>query len=535
MSETETIEVLPDVARVSEGLRDTGYEFNTAIADIIDNSIAAGATLVDVRMGADYEGTLVISVGDDGCGMDRAGLIDAMKYGSKRREDPASLGKFGLGLKTASTAFCRRLVVVTRPAAAALPLRAAWDLDAMVRSNRWGLELAAPAVPEAQLLDEVAKGGPGTLVVWEKIDRMLTDFKKPDGKPLKKAIARLEDSLRQHIAMVYQRFLDPGDPRARTLAITLNRIPVEAWDPFCLIETGQPVFEQSIPVETEGGRRTSFSVRAFILPRKEEFTREDARVAARISNERQGVYVYRENRMIHGPDWLGMFRQEPHFSLLRVELSFDHRLDDAFQVDIKKSRILLNEQLYELLRDRLLAAPRREAEMRYRKGAAGAAKNAAVLLHAASGNAIQQKAGALKVATVTGVDADRGEVDLANNAGQARAKLRIVVSEEPRPVHISTAASLDNGVLWEAALVNGSAGVTLNTGHPYYTKAYLPNKASSAVIQALDFLLWGLAQAELNNVSDENREAFEEFRIEVSRNLKKLVADLPDAVEGETG
>ena len=98
-------------------------------------------------------------------------------------------------------------------------------------------------------------------------------------------------------------------------------------------------------------------------------------------------------------------------------------------------------------------------------------------------------------------------------------------------MHISTNGTLDNGVLWEPALINGAAGVTLNTGHPFYPKAYLPSKGDSVAVQALDFMLWALAQAELNNVNDENKDAFEEFRIEVSRNLKKLVADLPDPPE----
>ena len=122
----ETIDVPPDVARVSEGLRDTGYEFNTAVADIIDNSISAGATIVDVRMATDFMNNVVVSVGDDGCGMDRDGLINAMKYGSKKRDDPSSLGKFGLGLKTASTAFCRRLAVISRNSQGGAPIRAAW-------------------------------------------------------------------------------------------------------------------------------------------------------------------------------------------------------------------------------------------------------------------------------------------------------------------------------------------------------------------------------------------------------------------------
>lgn len=530
----ETIEVLPDVARISEGLRDTGYEFNTAIADVIDNSIAAGATIVDVRMGADFMGNVVVSVADDGCGMNRDGLINAMKYGSKKRDDPSSLGKFGMGLKTASTAFCRRLCLISRRSGGEDAVRAAWDLDSLGQSNSWALEIATPAAHELQLLNDVAGGNSGTVVLWEKVDRILTDYKRGDGKPLKNALRRMEDSLREHIALVYQRFLDSKDSRGRTLEIKLNGIKVDAWDPFCTEEEKTPVVDKIIPVQLPSGLETSFRVRAFILPRKEEFSSDRNRVEAKISNERQGVYVYRENRLIHGPDWLGMYKQEPHFSLLRVELSFDHNLDDAFQVDIKKSRILLNEHLYEWLRDSFLAAPRREAEARYRKGAAGAAKGAAVLLHAPSSNAIHQKVSGLKVASVIEMDQGTGQAQITNNSGQLTAKIHIVTTNEPNAVHVATSDTLDNGVLWEASLVNGGAGVTLNTGHPFYPKAYLPNKSNSVVIQAMDFLLWALAQAELNNVNDENKDAFEEFRIEVSRNLKKLVADLPDVVPNET-
>ena len=527
----ETIEVPPDVARISEGLRDTGYEFNTAIADIIDNSIAAGASIVDVRFGADFIGNILVSVADDGCGMDRDGLINAMKYGSKRRSDAASLGKFGLGLKTASTAFCKRLVLISRPDGNSVALRAAWDLDFLCQSNSWGLELATAESHEVQLLNESAIEKSGTVVIWEKVDRLISDYKKPDGKTLKNALNRQENSLREHIATVYQRFLDPSDNRSRTLIIKLNGTAVIAWDPFCIAEVSVPVIDQIIPTQQPNGQSATFSIRAFILPRKEEFSSTENRNAAKISNERQGVYVYRENRLIHGPDWLGMYKQEPHFSLLRVELSFDHNLDDAFQVDIKKSRILLNEHLYDWLRDRFLAAPRREAETRYRKGAAGAITGSATLLHTASGNAIHQKVGVLKVATVTDVNAVSGDVGITNNSGHSTTRLKIVTNNEPTLMHISTSGTLDNGVLWEPALVNNGVGVTLNTGHPFYQKAYLPIKGDSVVVQALDFMLWALAQAELNNVNDENKDAFEGFRIEVSRNLKKLVADLPDPPE----
>jgi hypothetical protein len=527
-----TISVPPDVARITEGLRDTGYDFNTAVADIVDNSIAANATKVDVRLGADFAGNIFLAVGDNGDGMDHDGLIEAMKYGSKRRPSAKSLGKFGLGLKTASTAFCQRLSVISRPSADAEALRASWDLQLISSTNSWDLEIATAESTELQLLNEAAPQSAGTVVLWEKVDRLLDGYKERSGAPFKKAIARMEAALKEHLALVYQRFIDSTDSREKNVEIRVNGSVVSAWDPFCLAENKAPVAAHLQEVELPDGSKASFTVKAFILPRKEEYKTDEARNAAKISNERQGVYVYRENRLIHGPDWLGMYKQEPHFSLLRVELSFDHRLDDGFQVDIKKSRILLNEGLFEWLRDKFLAGPRREAEVRYRRGVASAATGVAALLHTPASNVIHQKSAGLSTATVSVVDETSGKVQISNKTGTTNATMRIVESNDTGPIHVTTADSLENGVLWEPTLGKGrSAAVALNTGHPFYTKAYLPNKANSTVIQALDYLLWALANAELNNINDETKEAFEEYRVEVSRNLKKLVADLPDAVD----
>ncbi len=528
MTET-TVDVPPDVVRIVEGLRDTGYDFQTAIADIVDNSIAAEASIVDVRFGADFSGALVVSIADNGVGMDREGLINAMRYGSKVRPSAKSLGKFGLGLKTASTAFCTRLSVISRPLGNVEPLRATWDLQEMAKSNSWSLIVAAPSPPEVALLNDVAGTSSGTVVLWENIDRLLDTYKERTGKPFRRAIEKLENSLSDHLAVVYQRFLDPSDKRERAVEIKLNGKPVKAWDPFCLAETEKPVADIKLPVQLPDGTASSFRLRSFILPRKEEFKSDANRESARVSNELQGVYVYRENRLIHGPDWMGMFKQEPHFSLLRVELSFDHTMDEAFQVDFKKSRILLDPVLYEHLRDKLLAGPRREAEQRYRKGAASVASGASALLHGPSSTVIQQKAAALSKPRIDSVDVAAGEVHVTNKSGKAVAKLRIIAPDATGPVHITTADTLRDGVLWEPVLgKDGGPAVALNSAHDFYGKAYLPNKTNSPVIQALDYLLWALANAELNNINSDNSETFEEFRVEVSRNLRKLVADLPD-------
>ena len=128
MSNIEEIELPPDPERVIVGLRDTGYELNTAIADIVDNSIAANASAVQLWLAADMKGNIRLLIVDNGDGMDRQGLLNAMQYGSKARPSRASLGKYGLGLKTASTAFCKRLSVISRANGTTPAMMATWDL-----------------------------------------------------------------------------------------------------------------------------------------------------------------------------------------------------------------------------------------------------------------------------------------------------------------------------------------------------------------------------------------------------------------------
>jgi hypothetical protein len=522
------MELLPDPTRMIEGLRDTGYEFNTAVADIIDNSVAAEATLVDVRIDMDFRGNVRVSVADNGWGMDRDELLNAMKYGSDRRSNPASLGKFGLGLKTASTAFCRRLAVLSRKGAKAAPMEAIWDLDHVRETKKWEILLPdAPNKESLKHLDAVARDRAGTVVVWTKIDRLMRVYHDPGGGHAQRALQRVVGNLRDHVGMIYQRFLDSEDSRSPNVKITVNGQAVPAWDPFCK-GISDLVGSQDIPVEMENGQDASFSVRAYILPRKEEFPDEATSKQARLSNERQGIYIYRENRLIHDADWLGMYSKEPHGSLLRIEFSFDHRLDDAFHIDIKKSQIILNEDLWNWLKDEFLTAPRREANNRYRQGIRRKAKEKASGSHDTSNRNIKGKEGELDTATVSVIDPQTGECEVNNKQGTFRLRLPVGNAVNPGEVFIQPMDQLDDNTLFEPAIIDGHKAVRINTSHPYYHKVYIPNLASGVTIQGMDSLLWALCVAELSTGNDKTAQHFEEMRFEVSRLLRKLVEDLPD-------
>ena len=515
----------PDPERVMEGLRDTGYSFNTALADIIDNSIAAEATRIDISVNLNPKGEVTVYIADNGTGMDDAGLKNAMRYGSKERPDPSSLGKFGLGLKTGSTAFCRCLSVISRGPNDDTVRKVQWDLDYIAKTNGWNLRQLSPSDDEIEILDATALEGTGTLVVWEKIDRLLKAYKSKGSQ--KNALKRTIDDLAFHISMVYQRFLDPNDKRARDISITLNGTTIDAWDPFCLSEEDTDILaDEVVDVELPDGKESSFTVRAYLLPNSKNFSTSKARDEAHISNDMQGFYIYRENRLIHFGDWLGMYTREPHGSLLRVEFSFDYTLDDVFNVDIKKSRILLNEEIFDYLKNQILPAPRRAADERYRTGVKKQVSAKAHDAHEASNKNIEEKANAVEDSkvTVTGKD----EIKLENKNGVFTHKITIRSATKAGQYRVIPVDSIEDGQLWNPCIVDGKHAVELNQSHPYYQKIYFPILQQNVMVTGMDALLWALAEAELSTFNAETKEQYEDMRIQVSRYLKKLIADLPD-------
>lgn len=535
--------VLPDTTRVIEGFRDTGYTFEASIADIVDNSIGPGrAESISIKLGLDADGNPAVEVVDDGVGMDLDGLENAMRYGAERQQTPNSLSKFGLGLKTASTQFCRRLVVVSRPRAADQSYAAAWDLDTVRDTGEWVLEhdLADAAEAEAldDALDELASfngGRPssGTLVVWDKIDRLL---KTRGGKEIRNrasAMKRNEANLREHLRMVFQRFLDPEDKRARNVSIYLNGEKLGAWDPFAEGAGGDLVKQQTFTFEITEGDPHSACLRAFILPRKDEVEDLQAWQEARVSLERQGIYLYREGRLIDGPSWLGTGAAETHINNLRVELSFDAQLDPVFGVGIKKSGVHIDETLIEHLTD-ILTPLRREANKRSRAGNAKAASGG-ISGARPTELTLHRLKGKLNIPTVT--ESPDGSLVMVNKTGnvpvvradgQPSGIINITVEDEFAAMNVVRRESLKDGVLWDMSLsTNNILQVELNVGHDWYQKAYLPIASNSTLTQAIEFLFYAMAQAELDATDADTQEMFEEIRVDVSRNLRKLVKDLP--------
>ncbi|WP_027155585.1 ATP-binding protein [Mesorhizobium sp. WSM2561] len=524
----------PDAPRLIFGLRDTGYNVRTAAADIIDNSIAAKAGTINVEIVLHEDGRKLVYFGDDGDGMEAAGVYRAMRYGAPERENPESLGKFGLGLKTASSSVCLKFTVISRKGPDQELAKLAWDLDHVAERKKWEMLREPVTANESEMFDELC-GKKGTLVIWEKCDRILSKDYEAGGTKEQAAIKRLAESLAKHVSLVYHRFLDKSDKRERDIEIFINQSPVVAWNPFYPKRSEQvlPDKKQQLVVELPDGSEEIASIRAWILPHRRDMTKDEELAYARISNRAQGFYVYREGRLIQDGGWMGVFGvPEPHTSLLRIEFDFGHELDDAFKIDVKKSRILLDPGLEDGLKE-LLQPFYREAGNRYRRTNRQQANNANGIDHTSANKNIADTTNATK-AQVAAVDPTTQSAVVSNNLGpKIRIKQSVQNYVSAETIHVEAVETITTGELWQPALrSSGDSGhvpaVLLNRHHDFYQKIYQRAAANGYAVEGMDLLLWAFAVAEQNNTNDELEPIFQDIREEISSNLRKLLRNLPD-------
>lgn len=528
----------PDATRLIYGLRDTGYNFNTAAADIIDNSIAASATEINVQIELLENGRKFVYFGDNGNGMDAKQLFNAMRYGADARGNPKSLGKFGLGLKTASSSVCLCFTVISRKTPSEPLNKLSWDLEFVEKTDRWEMVGGDVSPGELEIFEELC-GEKGTLVIWSKCDRLLSkDYHDPGGAREKAAIKRLANRLIDHVSLIYYRFLITGDERERNISLNVNGEPVTGWNPFYPERAEQVLAtpQQTLEIELLDGSIETAAIRAWILPHSRDMSAEEKK-QARISNRGQGFYIHREGRVIQQGGWLSVFgAMEPHTSLLRIEFDFGYELDDAFKVDVKKSKILLDPALEDGLR-RMLQPIYREAGNRYRRiGRAAAAEKG--IDHVSANKSISNTPSTKKPVVVS-ADVSSNSAVVSNNRG-ATIKLKIPVqnSVNHENIYVEAVDDIRTGDLWEPALRSETdsghvVGVRINKHHDFYQKVYQRQAYNGYAVEGMDLLLWAFAAAEQNNMSPDLEPIFEDLREEVSGNLRKLLRDLEVPTEGE--
>ncbi len=314
-------------------LRGVGYSLETAIADIVDNSIAAGARTIEI--GLDWNaGDPTITILDDGGGMPEPVLLEAMRFGGMgpgTERAVTDLGRFGLGLKTASLSQCRQFTVASKTPGGFAAFT--WDIDAIEHGDGgWNL-IEGTMGAHCGALDVLRSKLTGTLVIWRKVD-----FGRLEDRPDASAFLADAERLDRHLGMVFHRFIQ-GD--AQPIDIRINHSRVEAWDPF--LQAHDATIPQ--PAQRIKSPAGPVTVRAFVLPHRDRFRSDgefDRAGGPEGWNAQQGFYVYRQKRLLSAGGWLGLggsrawTREEPS-RLARIRIDIPNSADQDWRIDIRKA------------------------------------------------------------------------------------------------------------------------------------------------------------------------------------------------------
>lgn len=310
-------------------MRSIGYSFKTAFADIIDNSISANASEIRIYTPINSE-DLFITFFDNGEGMSRDELLNAMKYGSDRVEYGAlDLGRFGLGLKSASLSQCRKLTVISKKDNCLSAF--SWDLDCVLKNKTWDcLELEKTEIDDLPQVDIIKNSKQGTLVIWEDFDII---YRKSNGKVFEAISEEVEDA-EKHLSLVFHRFINN---QFSPLKIFINDDKIKGCDPF--LEDNPKTDSQKPSIINYLG--SDIKIQPFILPHMNDLTNEDIDKMGGddLLRNGQGFYIYRNNRLIIYGTWFRLASANINSELYkygRIKVDIPNTLDEEWDIDIKK-------------------------------------------------------------------------------------------------------------------------------------------------------------------------------------------------------
>lgn len=328
---------IPPAKSLIFGLRCIGYNFSTALADIIDNSISAEARNIKVFSNPDAKEPYVV-IFDDGCGMGRKALENAMTLGSDKetKEDcELELGRFGLGLKSASFSQCLSLTVASKDCNRINAMR--YDLKKIEKTNEWKLDILdddeIKLLPEIEKLIEVQSG---TIVIWEQFDKI-----EESSKSFKDSFIATIGLAKQHIEFVFHRFYEK-------INFEFNGHRIEKRDPFLSGYTNsQEGRTQEILIDGN-----KIIVTPFVLPYANSLNEEQKKMLGNPKSiyDDQGFYIYRNKRLIIWGSWLHMNIRSEFNKLARVRIDIPSELDSMWMLDVKKSSAKIPDRIKEQLK-----------------------------------------------------------------------------------------------------------------------------------------------------------------------------------------
>jgi hypothetical protein len=336
--------VRPDAESFLQSARSYGYSIETAIADIIDNSITANATEILISFGIDqFSG--YVRIEDNGKGMSESELKNAMKMGSfnplvSREEN--DLGRFGLGLKTASFSQCRRLTVKTKNTTNEVSVRC-WDLDTVASKKDWVLLRECADKKSEKILANINNESSGTIILWEKLDRLV---ESNELKSNKEHFYRKFDNVKKHLGLIFHRFIEDNE-----IIIKINNDKVESVNPFHI---SKEIPSAELQEEHLSINKHNITIQPFILPHESKISVNERRELEIIKGwtEHQGIYLYRNKRLISDGTWLDLnFRKKESQRLCRIRIDIPNTLDKEWQIDVKKASAKIPDVIRKRVKD----------------------------------------------------------------------------------------------------------------------------------------------------------------------------------------
>lgn len=326
------VDIPPRAVDIMNTTRSMGYTAEAAVADIIDNSISAEAKNVNLIYppGAEY-----LKIIDDGCGMDFDELINAMRYGIDPTDvrDEKDLGRFGLGLKTASFSQCNILTVISKKNGTVNALR--WDPE-YIKSHRLGwtaLKLDEETIQQYISTTVFSEYDNGTMVVWEDLSLMLAGE-----LDIPRAFSTRMNLIKEHIRLIFHRYLAGRTGDCRKVRILFNNTELKPRDPFQ--KAHEIATKQMLEIPLDNGQIGKVCIRRYQLPMQDKLTKAELLDLCGFDGtmeSTQGFYVYRNCRLLVWATWFRLAAKTSSSRLSRIQVDIPSSMDKLWSLDVRKS------------------------------------------------------------------------------------------------------------------------------------------------------------------------------------------------------
>ncbi len=543
----EKIISIPGAKRTIYALRDFGYDLNSAVADILDNSISRGnAKNIYIDFNRDKEGKFHLFIIDDGIGMSASALEEAMRIGSSNDDyTKGDLSKYGMGMKTASMSQASLITVISKKDGNH-QTAFSWDLNHVEKTDKWEIfRLSFEEIKKNKLkllenvnynLEDLIYRGSWTAVIWED----LADFQKNYDSYSSLITAenyfnRVVENLKIYLRLVFHRFL-AGENFAKKTNIYLNTKKITALDPFCrneehttelelLDKYGNFVIEQhSSPIV----------IKRYILPTNPKkpgnfkFSSIEAwdEASGTLSwNESQGYYVYRNNRLINWGGWYRTKALDEHDKLARASIDLTDEHDELFTIDVKKTRIQFPEELRNHLKDNINSKFIAEAKKRY----AGSEKKKNDVVNVVRERSKKVSHLSTELVSKDNITVTEGEspneLIISNKYGKKVSEDMAYKMLEAGQKIIST--SFGDATLFWKMVPNpyNEFQVMVNTDHPFYDLVYGDAEKDKKITAIMDAFLFTMSFIELKCITNNNEMLFEQMKEVASSVLNKFIED----------